>query len=734
MVVAALLLVLGTRPPEALAHAAYLGSSPAAGQRVERAPRRIVIRFTEGLNHPLSKATIVDLRTGETVPAESLSVPGRELILQPRRPLSTAPYRVDWFSVSADDGHAEAGQFSFGVRTDAVGAASATEASPLARDGFLRIAIRALFYAALFFFAGGLLNSALLSGRRGRGAWLLPGEPDGRPPGIDQEARVARTWRWTIDAGWLAAALGAALAVAEAADASGGLGLTGLSDYLLTGSSGIARVATVLALVLAALLATRSARLGALACATALAALALAGHANSSDPRALGLLTDWIHLLAAAVWIGGIAQLALTWTGPMLHAEDSSRRAVMGDVLGRFGRVALPAFAVVVASGLANALIELGRPAELWESSYGRVLAMKIGLVALIAAISWLHALRLRPRLLAAADPHPDPGERRRHWLLLRREPLVGVAVLTAAALLVAFPLPPRQLAAAQPIGASSACNPCPLASARDDQLAVADHLGPAIVAVWLDRVPGGLHGRLRLLGDRLGTLPGPPRIPGAEPIACGPGCWDFRLRGRPAFVEVSAAIEGRTYSARLPARWIPGERANQRARRLLAEAQDTMNHLRTLRERERTTSGPGSLGVTDYRIEAPDRLAYRTNAGAESVTIGGVQWDRLAGSDGWRRTRYAGGGPRFTTRSWVQWTPYAQAVRLLGVRREGGRRIAEVALYDQGTPAWWRIPIDLGSRRSAAAGLIAEGHFTTDRYYAFDRPLSIEPPTTHGG
>src|SRR5207244_5369840 len=89
------------------------------------------------------------------------------------------------------------------------------------------------------------------------------------------------------------------------------------------------------------------------------------------------------------------------------------RRAVMRAVLARFGRVALPAFVVVVASGLANALIELGHPAALWQTGYGRVLAVKIAFVGLIALASYNHALRLRPRLLAA-NPHPDARLERR--------------------------------------------------------------------------------------------------------------------------------------------------------------------------------------------------------------------------------------------------------------------------------------------------------------------------------
>ncbi len=728
----ALVVVLAALLPQsALAHAYFQASSPAPGKRVERSPRRVTLEFTEDLNHSLTKATIVSLATGKAVAAETLPSPGRELVLKPAVPLPRAAYRIDWFSVSADDGHALAGQFSFGVRTRAVGGAQAVEEGPLARGGWWRIALRAAFYAAFFFFAGGLLNAALLSGHEGRGSWLAP---PGRlrlalgASGEDPEQIARRAWSRTVEVGWAAAALAAALAVAEAANAAGGLSLSGLNDYLLTNTAGIARVVIVFVLALAALSAWRAPRLAALSCTGAFLALAFAGHANSAHPHVAALLTDWLHLLAAAVWLGGIAQLALTWTGPLIR-ERGLGRIVMGEVLDRFGRVALPAFGVVVLTGLLNALIELGSPAELWQSSYGRALAVKMGLVAAVAAISYLHALRLRPRL-AAANPHPDPKLERRHWLLLRREPLVGFAVLAAAALLVSFPLPPRQAAGAAPAQSLVACSPsCPLPAAKDDQLPVADHLGPAIVAAWLQHVPGGLRGRLRLLGDNLKPVSGPPTIDGAQPSECGPGCWSFELRGNPTSFEVSAPVEGHTYTARLPARWIAGPRANERARRILASAQETMNALRSAREHERITSGPGSLAVTDYKLRAPDRMAYRTSLGGRAIVIGRREWDRPTSATPWKLSRFRGGGPPFQTLTWFAWTPYAESVRLLGISHQGRDRVGKVALYEPGAPVWWRLRIDLSSMRAASSHLIAQGHFMTQRYYGFNRPVAISPP-----
>ena len=105
----------------------------------------------------------------------------------------------------------------------------------------------------------------------------------------------------------------------------------------------------------------------------------------------MAIVADWAHLLGAAVWVGGIALIALAWA-PALRRGTEARLAVARHVLAPFGRVALPAFCVVVVAGVVNAAVELGAPSDLWQTAYGRVLLVKIALVGAIAAASYGHA------------------------------------------------------------------------------------------------------------------------------------------------------------------------------------------------------------------------------------------------------------------------------------------------------------------------------------------------------
>ncbi len=105
--------------------------------------------FTEPLNGRLAGATLRPV-------GGRLADPGRRAragaasgsSLTPRASSATGAYRVDWHTVSTEDGHALEGAFSFGVRADA-GAAPALETGPLARGGWVRILARIALYATI---------------------------------------------------------------------------------------------------------------------------------------------------------------------------------------------------------------------------------------------------------------------------------------------------------------------------------------------------------------------------------------------------------------------------------------------------------------------------------------------------------------------------------------------------------------------------------------------------------
>ncbi len=711
-------LVLLSGAPSAFAHAAFLGSDPQPGARLQTSPKSITLQFTEPLNRTLAKAKIVRAG-GATVPMQTTTTSQKRLVLRPTAELQRGAYRVQWHSVSTQDGHALEGSFSFGVRAAATGGGHSLQQSPLARGGWLRVGARLLLYIALLLFAGALVLAVIL-GRRGE-SWLTGPQMDG-VDGVGLEAVRRRERSITGDLG--VCAVGAALlaALLEAADAAQGYSPAGLSGFLLTNAAGAGRLAIIAYAAIALALWRRHPRIAAVMGVFALGAVAASGHASSASPRLLTIANDWVHLLAGAVWLGGIALIVLVW-GPALRRHGRPLRlAIARNVLPAFGRVALPAFVIVSATGVISLAVQLARVADLWQTAYGRVLLVKIALVVLIALASWWHARRLRPRMLQTSGAVATVE--RRHWRVLRAEPLLGLGVAVAVALLATFPLPPRQLGeAGEAIASGPACDPCPLPQLKADELGVADGAGQYLVAGWLRRDGDRVTGTIRVLNYKNKPSGVAFTVRNARQKSCGTGCQRFSSTG--GSVRVALRDGARQRIAELPAVW--RNNASKRARTILERAQARMRELRGVRQIEQTTSGPGSYARTDYRLRAPDRLAYSTDRATESVVIANTSWFRTPDID-WQRQDYGAGIP-FSTRRWFRWSNYARDVRLLGQWRRNGRRYAELALMDPGTPAWTRLTVALDSMHVVAERQISPGHFTTNTYSAFDKPNRIRAP-----
>jgi copper transport protein len=722
-------LVAVALPGSAGAHASFLDSNPAPGLRLETGPAQIALDFTEPLNPQLSSASLTDASSADPIPAQR-SISGSRLVLQPQTRLGKAVYRVRWHSVSSEDGHSLEGSFGFGVQvTPTLAAEQSVEQSPVAGGGWLRMIVRGAMYALLFLFAGGVLNGAILGPRARPGEWLLPrtaatGIVEG--PGGTARPGGKRLWARTVSVGWLALAAAIASALLEAANVGGGLSPHDLSAYFLSNGSGLARVAMIASLGSAALAAGRSLPYAAAASLVlSFGALAFGGHANSADPRSLALFTDWLHLVAAAIWIGGIAQLAWAWLPRIMSIATPVRQAVMRSVLTRFGRVALPAFLVVVASGLTNALIELGHPTALWQTGYGQVLAVKIFLVGLIALASYNHALRLRPRLLAA-NPHPDARLERRHWRLLGVEPWLGLGAIAAVAVLVAFPLPPRQLGSANQAEASTPCEPfCPLPNASVVQLPVATHAGPDIAAFWLQPEGPELVGTMRLLDLNLRPVAASVEVDGQAQAPCSSGsvgCWE--ISGKPAGGRLTATISDGAHEVSVPAVW--SDKGSRKASAVLARAQRTMRRLRSAQMQESVTSGLGQTVRTHYRFKAPDRMEYLTNGGAHLIAVRKTSWESVHSAP-YKRSPFGGPGPEGGVQfaQFFRWTIFGDSVRWLGANS----RVIQIALFDQASPIWYRLTIDRATDRVLRERMIAQGHFMSRRWFAFNQPVQITPP-----
>lgn len=154
-----------------------------------------------------------------------------------------------------------------------------------------------------------------------------------------------------------------------------------------------------------------------------------------------------LHILAAVVWIGGMAFLGIVIV-PALRRSDLGAKTVevMHRSGVRFRAVGWVCFALLLVTGIVN-LSRWGvgwerfTSAELWGTTWGHILAIKLALVAVAIALSGLHDFVIGPRATARLREQPSAEEARRlrrlASLMGRANLLVAIAIVALAIMLV---------------------------------------------------------------------------------------------------------------------------------------------------------------------------------------------------------------------------------------------------------------------------------------------------------
>jgi len=99
---------------------------------------------------------------------------------------------------------------------------------------------------------------------------------------------------------------------------------------------------------------------------------------------------DLLHVLAAAVWTGGLFALVL-----VLPREGASPE-LLGAAARRFSKLALASVLVLTATGVGRALAELSAVSQLWTTGYGQAILAKSGLFALLVGLGSLARARVQ--------------------------------------------------------------------------------------------------------------------------------------------------------------------------------------------------------------------------------------------------------------------------------------------------------------------------------------------------
>ncbi|MEV1329467.1 copper resistance protein CopC [Micromonospora costi] len=433
----------------AYAHASLVETSPVDGEVLASPPAEVRLRFNEAVSFNERSIQLLDTNAEKLAIGTPGHVDGKGNTAQVSLPtdLAEGTYVLAWRVTSADS-HVVSGALTFSI-----GHPSAT-AAPVEQDAHRAVVVvdavgRALAFLGMALALGGALFVAVL--------W-----PAGRSD---------RRGRRIVWSGFAVLAAGTVVVLLVQGPYAAGTSLAGVFDPDLLGAALstrlghalLARLVIVLALGVAFGLAVRhgsppattaTATTGTAGAAGAtrrivLPAVATAGavalpltwtltdHAQTGVQTWLAVPATSLHLLAMALWLGGLITLAACVLIPA-GERQTSQAITLEPALRRFSGLAQVCFAVIAATGVYLSWRQVGTWAALGATDFGRLL---LGKLAVVLAVVGLAAgarrfVRRRGREPLGLDAAPARAVRR-----LRRsvvgEILLGVAVVSITAVLV---------------------------------------------------------------------------------------------------------------------------------------------------------------------------------------------------------------------------------------------------------------------------------------------------------
>jgi copper transport protein len=401
----------------AQAHANLVDTSPFDGAQVESMPSEVIVTFDEPVELPIAALRVFD-SFGDRV---DLGDPGHGASPEQLRVSMPADPGLGWYvatwHVISLDGHPLQGAFIFQVGAgsgdldhgviDEILASSGSRGS--AATG---AAVRFLGYAGSLIAIGASLFR-LLAGAR-------------------SIIEVKTLIRIAAVTGIVASALQVPVFAVE----SSGLGLDALTSIEALSSSlgspvGVAALVRIAGLGLVVVGQGQGSVLLPVGVMAAVGAEVAAGHTVTTDPRWAVWLGDAVHLGAAAVWLGGLAALAVSLRA--LAADKDGPTGVR--LVATFSRLAAWTVLALTATGLVLAWALVRAPSALTSTTFGWTLIAKVAVVFAVLGVATYNRRRLVPAVVAA-----ETGAWGRLVRTVRIEATGLLAVLVLTAVLVNLP------------------------------------------------------------------------------------------------------------------------------------------------------------------------------------------------------------------------------------------------------------------------------------------------------
>ena len=419
-------------PAKASAHAILLRSDPAKDSVLSIPPRGVRMWFSEDLNPAFTTAVVinganerVDYHDAHILPNDTKEM---DLTLKPN--LQPAAYIVVYRTQSAVDGHILRGSFIFSVaRPDGtvptigsgtnpgqnlLGGSSTTSSSTGQLDGqmlFSLIMITLVELGAVFWVGAQLWVNFVLS---------ISAEQHAEERPINERVQQRFERRFSLPTLLILLLANIGVLVGQAINLTGGDWVGAFSPQLLAGLATGGRFGTfwllrelviLVAIVLSLYMLWHKQRpqlVNRLLPLTNLflglvlfIAITMSGHAAATGSSVLvySIIFDWLHLLAAALWVGGMMYIATVYLPVLGKFSLVERTRSLLTVIPYFSPLAVAGVLIMAVTGPFNATFRMSSWDQFLTTAYGRTLVIKILLVGGLLLTSAIHVGLLRPRL-----------------------------------------------------------------------------------------------------------------------------------------------------------------------------------------------------------------------------------------------------------------------------------------------------------------------------------------------
>ncbi|MEX1031584.1 MAG: copper resistance protein CopC [Paenibacillaceae bacterium] len=417
-----LLLVLSLIPIQAFGHTALVEMDPKPDSQLAQSPEHVLLLFSEKLEAISDQSLFVEDDAGKSIEAGSAEIGNKgKSILLTLPELSKGTYTVRYHVMSLD-GHMVEGDYDFTVLTDKEAPTQVTAdygVAPIEGDQsfqdrwssvFTEIAavdvLRMVYFVIFLLFVGMMIWYVVLW--RGRS---------------NEDARRYRNWILQIQRIHILVLI---VVVVEFVQQAVGFDDWQLvKDILFHTTAGTSwSVILVLSLIGLGVL-QRNKFVDVVWILAVVATMTQIGHAASSHYRIIASILTAIHLLAAAIWAGGLLFLILLW-GRYRHIAEK--------LILKFSNASLIAITLLVLSGIVSSILYLNDISYVFETRWGYILLIKVVVVVIVIIIGAV----IRRRFIR--NGHLRVGT----WIKLDFVMLLVIASL-AALLTAVEPNPPNE-------------------------------------------------------------------------------------------------------------------------------------------------------------------------------------------------------------------------------------------------------------------------------------------------